>query len=121
LLMTLGPSLVLLAMLDRLSGGLKPALILRPIMTFGQVPLFFYVVHILAIHVVAIVIYAAMRQPTAWLLHGGFFWNEPPRGTGLPLAGIWMVWIVVVVALYFPCAWYADAKSRRRIWWLKYL
>ena len=28
---------------------------------------------------------------------------------------------VAIVALYFPCQWFADVKARRKDWWLSYL
>ena len=50
LLMTLGPALLLLPYLEGLGGRLSRALVV-----FGRVPLFFYVVHIPAIHQLAMV------------------------------------------------------------------
>jgi hypothetical protein len=46
---------------------------------------------------------------------------NPPPDYGFSLPVVYVVWIVVVVALYFPCRWYAGVKQRRRDWWLSYL
>jgi hypothetical protein len=38
------------------------------------------------------------------------------------LAGIWLWWAILAVALYPPVRWFAKLKQRRKdIWWLKYL
>jgi uncharacterized membrane protein len=50
-LMTLGPALCHLAALD----GRTPA-ILRPLLTFGRVPLFYYLVHLTLIHLLAVAV-----------------------------------------------------------------
>ena len=122
LLMTLGPSLLLLAWLGKrtsdrpATSGLGGALLI-----FGRVPLFFYVLHLYLIHTMAIVAAIAFHQPVAWLLHGGFFLNEIPEGYGHSLPFIYLMWITAVVILYFPCRWWAGLKQRRKDWWLSYL
>ena len=40
---------------------------------------------------------------------------------GSPLPGVYAVWLVVVVALYPLCNWFAGVKKRRSDWWLSYL
>jgi hypothetical protein len=46
---------------------------------------------------------------------------NPDVDYGLSLPWIYVFWVGVVVALYFPCRWYAGVKQRRRdLWWLSY-
>lgn len=122
LLMTLGPSLLLLAWLDKrmsdqpASSGLTSALL-----TFGRVPMFFYVLHLYLIHAMAVAAAALFHQPVAWLLHGGFFLNATPDGYGHGLPFIYLMWVTAVVILYFPSRWWAGLKHRRKDWWLSYL
>jgi len=122
LLMTLGPSFLLLAWLDKWtfqhskSSGLASVL-----MIFGRVPLFYYVLHIYLIHTLAVLIALLCHQPVGWLLHGGFFNNDVPTGYGHNLPFIYMIWILAVLILYLPCRWWAGLKQRRRDWWLSYL
>ena len=119
LLMTLGPSLLLLAWLERTtnvgSGG--P---LRFLVWYGRVPLFFYILHLYLIHTLASLVAVACRQPVAWLFHGAFF-GETPDGYGHNLPFIYVMWMVAVGILYFPCKWWAGLKRRRKDWWLSYL
>jgi uncharacterized membrane protein len=122
LLMTLGPSFLLLAWLDKWtsqhssSSGLASVL-----MIFGRVPLFYYVLHIYLIHAMAVLVALLCHQPVAWLLHGGFFLNDLPTGYGHNLPFIYMIWILAVSILYLPCRWWAGLKQRRKDWWLSYL
>jgi uncharacterized membrane protein len=114
LAMTLGPGLLLLAAFEHARGRLSNAII-----TFGRVPLFFYVVHIFLIH--------ALAAALAWLVLGSASWlfGEPsmnrPANYGLSLPGIYLVWLCVVLALYRPCRWFASLKRNRREWWWSYL
>jgi uncharacterized membrane protein len=122
LLMTLGPSLLMLVWLDKRSAqlaslkGLSSALLV-----FGRVPLFYYVVHIYLIHALAVLVAVLFHQPVAWLLHGAFFLNDIPAGYGHNLPFIYLIWITAVLILYLPCRWWAGLKQRRKAWWLSYL
>jgi len=122
LFMTLGPSLLLLAWLDKRTSN-RPATswLTSALLTFGRVPLFFYVLHLYLIHAMAVVAAAFFHQPIAWLLHGGFFLNDIPEGYGHNLPFIYLMWITAVVLLYYPCRWWAELKQRRSDWWLSYL
>jgi hypothetical protein len=111
--MTLGPALMLLAAFDRVRGPVADW-----IATFGRVPFFYYVVHIFLLHALAVLF--------AWLMVGDVGWlfgppGRKPSAYGLPLAGIYAVWLAVVVALYSPCRWFAGIKNRRTEWWWRYL
>lgn len=122
LLMTMGPSFLLLAWLDRryshqaASSGLASVLVI-----FGRVPMFYYLLHLYLIHALAVAMAVLFHQPVGWLLHGGFFLNPIPEGYGHHLPFIYLMWITAVVILYFPCRWWAGLKQRRKDWWLSYL
>jgi len=113
LLVTLGPSLILLSLFDRLIPR-----VLKPIIIFGRVPMFYYVVHLYLAHASAIVIglfqgYSAPAFLTLML----FF----PTEYGLGLPGVYVVWFLVVLLLYPVCVWFAGVKRRYKYWWLSYL
>jgi uncharacterized membrane protein len=119
LLMTLGPALLLLRAFD---GGMPRWL--RPALIYGKVPMFYYLLHFLLIHLLALAS-ALIRYGS---LHGMFdspgldrFPFTAPPGWGAPLPVIYLIWAAVVMSLYPVCRWYAGVKARRTDWWLSYL
>ena len=121
LLMTLGPSIIAIALFDR---GREPGALLRPFVTFGRVPLFYYLLHVPLMHVVAVVFAYVKYGRAEWLFMN---WPPPgqpqlePEGYGYDLWVVYAVWLGVVAALYPLCRWFAAVKSRRRDAWLSYL
>jgi uncharacterized membrane protein len=114
LLMTLGPTLILLAYAGRWRGFFANALV-----TFGRVPFLFYIAHLYLLHAAAVVFGVLVQDVPASALTTGFMFFPPEFGIGLP--GVYVAWVLVVVVLYFPCAWFAGVKKRRKDWWLSYL
>lgn len=119
LLMTLGPALLLLRVFE---GGVPAAL--RPALIIGKVPLFFYVLHFFVLHALAVVV--------SWLRFGtidevfhspdlAHFPFSAPVGWDVGLPTIYLLWLLVVLALFPVCRWYAGVKRRRSDWWLGYL
>jgi uncharacterized membrane protein len=121
LLMTVGPSLLLLSWIDRF--GDKPFIesLTGPLVIFGRVPLFFYVLHLYVIHLLAITMAYIFRQPVGWLWHGSFWMNHTPHDYGHSLSFTYLMWLLTVGMLYLPCRWFAKLKQRRKDWWLSYL
>jgi len=119
LLMTLGPALILLGLLD----GVKAERVLgRVLLVYGRVPMFYYILHLYLIHTIAIVAALAFHQPAAWLWHGAIFLLPTPPGYGHGLPFIYAMWILAVAILYLPCLWYMEFKRQHRDWnWLSYL
>jgi uncharacterized membrane protein len=105
LMMTLGPALLLLASFEHAKGFFA-----RFLSVFGQVPFFYYVVHIYLIHLLAVA--------TAFAMTGDFV-RSPEIGIGL--GGVYLVWLLVLVLLYPVCRWFAELKSSRKGWWWSYL
>ena len=94
----------------------------RPIVTFGRVPLFFYLLHIPLIHGGA-VLCDYVRFGWSPLATAGPWEVRPeavPGSYGLSLPLVYLVWIGVVLVLYPPCRWFAEVKRRRRDVWLSY-
>ena len=113
ILMTLGPAAIACAFAERLRGPVKDALL-----TLGRAPLAFYIAHLYLIH--ALTILLGMAQGFAaqqFLTHYRYF----PKGFGVGLAGVYLIWIAVVVILYPFCRWVAAVKTRRQDWWLSYI
>jgi uncharacterized membrane protein len=114
LLMTLGPAIAALALLDRPAGSVG-----RFFIVFGRVPLFYYVLHFALIHALAVAASLVWYGQTAWLFRD--LPPQPPEGYGYGLPVVYLVWMFVVAVLYGPCRWFAAVKERRRDWWLSYL
>jgi uncharacterized membrane protein len=116
LLMTLGPMIALLPLAERARGRVAEALV-----TFGRVPLFYYLLHIPLIHVTAL---------AAWYLRDGsvhaerfatapFVSMAPGQAWGLPL--LYLVFAIDVGILYVACRWFARVKARGEHAWLRYM
>jgi uncharacterized membrane protein len=116
LLMTIGPSLLLLAWLDQaqIPRGF------RALWIFGRVPMFVYVLHLYVIHWLAVGVASLRGESVGWLFHGAFF-GDTPAGYGYNLPFVYLMWITALLILYLPCRWFAELKKRRRDWWLSYL
>lgn len=112
LLMTLGPAALICANADRFKGWIKDTLIM-----YGRVPFAFYVGHYFLAHLMGVVIGLAQGYTLAQMTDFG----HTPEKAGLNLAGVYLVWIVVVMIMYPCCHWMARLKSKRTDWWLSYL
>jgi uncharacterized membrane protein len=119
LLMTLGPTIAVIPLLERMRGRVRDF-----VTTFGRVPLFFYLLHIPFIHAVAVLISLVRTPDATWWL----FLNHPlrippaPEGYMYSLPMLYAVTVLVVIALYFPCRWYAERKVRQpRTWVTTYI
>jgi uncharacterized membrane protein len=120
LLMTLGPALIALGALDRISVAAR-----NPLLVFGRVPLFYYVVHWYMLHLVA--------MGLAWIRYGrvDFMFSLPPAlsptptaypaGYGYDLWVVYLVWAAIVVSMYPLCRWFGEVKARKRSPLLSYL
>ena len=119
LLMTLGPSIALIPLLERLRGAVASVL-----STFGRTPFFYYVLHIPMIHLIAIVLsYVRYGYAVPWLFlnHPLMVSEPPPQGWGYSLGVVYLITAFVAFVLYWPCRWFAALKQRRTEAWLSYI
>jgi uncharacterized membrane protein len=114
LAMTIGPALLLLAAVEKARGRFA-----EWVTTFGRVPFFYYVVHVIVIHALAVVFAWASGAEIGWLF--GPFPADKPSEYGLGLMGVYAIWLAVVVLLYPLCKWFAGVKKHRSDWWLSYI
>jgi uncharacterized membrane protein len=118
LLMTLGPAILLLPFLEKTSNRVT-----RALEVFGRVPMFYYLLHIPLIHLLAIgVSLVRSGSVTPWLF------ENHPMGMGPAPEGyqwsLWLLYLVTAIAvtlLYFACRWYARVKRDSRNPLLSYL
>lgn len=121
LLMTLGVMFCSLALLD-----FVPTFATRFLVTLGQVPLFFYLTHIVLIHVLAVILALIRFGHAEWLYQGpGIFWSETlpghPQNYGLSLMWVVLLWALVIALLYPACVAYGRYKRSHDQAWLRYL
>jgi uncharacterized membrane protein len=118
LLMTLGPTIALLPLADRIRGAIADMFA-----TFGRVPLFYYVLHIPLIHASAIVVSLVREgRVNPWL-----FGNHPmmpppvPDGYMWSLSLLYLVFTIDIAILYVPCRWFARVRAQHPNTVLRYL
>jgi uncharacterized membrane protein len=118
LLMTLGPTILLLPLAERARGKIGEILEI-----FGRVPMFYYLIHIPAIHLAAVIV-SLVREGRVdpWLFANHPMMNPPPpEGYTWSLALLYAVFFVVVAILYVPCRWYARRKATNPAPWMRYI
>lgn len=113
LLMTLGPAAILCAYSERMRGWFKDVLVI-----FGRVPFAFYVAHFYLIHALSVGLAVLQGYAARDFLTIFFYY---PKGYGIGLGGVYLVWLLVLALLYPFCRSIAALKARRTDWWLSYL
>lgn len=116
---TIGPSLLLLAYVEGIKNKLSDALVV-----FGRTAFFYYILHLYTLHFLAMIVYFVRGHEFSYLDPSGkpmqFLFVIP--GEGYNLAGVYLVWFLVVIGLYKICQRYDQYKIlHREKWWLSYL
>jgi len=111
----LGIAMILMSLLDRKLGNWSH--LFRDV---GQVPFFFYILHIPILHIAGIGLALLSFGDASWLFKAIL---SSPQGYSYryELLPTYLAWIGVVVLLYFPSRWFAKFKAKRKDWWLSYL
>lgn len=118
MLITIGPALFVLALLENIENRLT-----RALSVYGRTAFFFYIVHIYTIHFVAMVFYFlrghTMGELQAIENNGPFLFTV--RGEGFGLVGVYIVWASIALGLYPLCVWYDGYKrANPEKTWLRY-
>jgi len=118
LLMTMGPALIFLAAVE--NAGYRLA---KPVIVFGRVPFFFYIVHLYIIHALAmLMLFYKGRDWSEYILSARGIASGSLSNFGLRLEAVYLVWMLVILLLYPICIGYQrykDGNSSK--WWLSYL
>jgi len=116
LLMTLAPFFALLPAAERATGWLADAFV-----TIGRVPMFYYLLHIPAIHVASVLVMSLRGvSPGEWYATAPYTSVPPDQRWSLGL--LYLVYTVVVAGVLYPaCRWYAGVKARRPGGLLRYV
>jgi uncharacterized membrane protein len=120
LLMTLGPAMLIWAWFERRDLGKY-----NPLIVFGRVPLFYFLLHLFVTHLLTFA-FAMARYDTVSFLRNplpslGGSAALYPAGFGYDLPYVYVVWLLVVALMYLPCLYFAKLKERRKDWWLSYM
>jgi uncharacterized membrane protein len=119
-LMTLGPSIILLALLEKPLKSFG-----NMVIRIGRVPLFFYILHLYLIHLLALFAVVLSGRPwTDMISITNLNSKDSPwlAGYGFSLGTVYLVWLLVILILYPLCKWYDAYKTKHKDkWWLSYL
>lgn len=117
-LMTIGPLLMLLACLEKFE--IKPR---NPLLSFGRVPLFYFITHFYLIHALAL-ISTMLRTGKSFVeidLHfSKSFGGITPEG-GYSLPWVLLIWVIIVLIMNPLCKAYDTIKTRNPNSLLRYL
>lgn len=114
--MTLGPSCLALAFLEKAKGKWTEFF-----SVYGRVPFFYYICHFYLLHLILIILFYATGHTNAEVVSPfiPFNFRTATFGWGLPV--VYLIWLFVVALLYFPCRWYSQYKKTHNQWWLSYV
>ena len=118
LLMTMGPALLFLSALETIGNRLA-----KPVIVFGRVPFFFYIVHLYVIHALAMLLLVYQgRDWHAYILSARGIASGTLSSFGLGLEAVYPIWVMIVILLYPVCKWYQTYRENHPAkWWLSYL
>lgn len=113
---TLGVAMVALAILEHRQNRFTQVM-----NVFGRVPFFYYVVHFFAIHFITVIIFFIQGYGKEDIVVSGVPFLFRPFTLGFPLWGVYVGWMLLIIALYPLCKKYDRYKSSHQHWWLSYL
>jgi uncharacterized membrane protein len=119
LCITIGPSLILLALIENTKNRLTEWLRI-----YGRVAFFYYILHLYLIHLLAAISFFmrghGWKEVPEIAQNFPFLFVVPSEGYGLGV--VYLVWAFVVLTLYPLCRWYNNYKTaHKEKWWLGYL
>lgn len=117
LLMTLGPVIALVPWAEKVKGKLADMF-----KVIGRVPMFFYLMHLLLIHLSAFVVnlISGGNIHQDWYETAPFVGMSDDQRWGLPT--LYLVWLIDVIILFVLCKRYAKYKAEHPgIGWMKYI
>ena len=88
---------------------------------YGKVPLFYYVIHFLLIHLITLLVLRLQGIEFAEMdFTTGTFGRPRDKVTGVDLSTIYIIWTFVVTLLYLPCKLYWQYKQTHRNFLTRY-
>lgn len=114
--MTLGPALLLLSLLEK-----QPGVIGRFFLVYGRVPFFYYILHFYLIHFITVAVFFGSGYPVSKIADPQIPFLFRPADLGFSLPAVYVIWILVVLSLYYPCKWFNRYKRSHDARWLKFV
>jgi uncharacterized membrane protein len=115
-LITLGITLLILVVGEGFNKRIS-----NIVSVYGKVPLFYFLVHFYLLRLITIIM-MRVQGFTFETLQPGFNLGRPKEESGVSLAGVYLVWILLVIALYPVCKWFGNYKMNHpEKRWLRYL
>jgi len=114
--MTLSITLIALSRLEGIKTRFTDV-----VKVYGNVPFFYYICHWYLIQTITILLFFIMGYNTSQIAtppNPIFF---EPDGFGFNLAGVYLIWLGVLLIMYRPCKWYSNYKKTHHQWWLSYI
>ncbi len=116
--MTMGPALILISYSSHF-----PKRFANIFTVYGRVPVFFFIIANLAFHILAAVLALIRGHSLAdgWKGEPGVLSKFVYPGEGVKIGVVYVLWLLIVIALYPLCKWAWKKKSSSHIGWIKYL
>jgi len=116
LCMTIGPGLLFLSAVEKPSNPFT-----RLLIVYGNVPFFYYVFHFYLLRFFNLILFYAQGYGTKNIITPKSIMLFRPLEYGVNLLGVYLVWLLVIAIMYFPCRWFSKYKRTHHQWWLSYL
>jgi uncharacterized membrane protein len=114
--LTIGVCLIVLSLAEHIQNKLTAIFII-----YGNVPFFYYILHFYIIRAINIIVFFAQGYGTSQIVTPNAPFLFRPTHFGFNLAGVYVVWFIVIASLYLPCRWFSKYKKTHNQWWLSYL
>lgn len=110
LLLMLGFSMLILAFADKVRND---NFLSKIVITFGRVPLFYFILQMFYSHAVAVVLNRFAGNDTTFLFANFPDSAKAPPDSGFSLWVVYAAWLAGLIVLYPVCSWYAKFKKGR--------
>jgi len=118
LCMTIGPAIIFLALIEKVQNKFTAVMNI-----YGRVPMFYYILHFYIIHTLVVIVFYIQGYESKDIITPNSPFLFKPPGFGVPLLGVYAIWIFLVLILYPLCKKYDRYKTAhiREKWWLNYI
>jgi len=116
LCMTIGPGLIFLSAIEKVSNPFT-----RLLTVYGNVPFFYFVLHLFLLRFLNLILFYVQGYGTENIVTPNSIMLFRPSEFGVNLWGVYLIWLLVIAIMYLPCRWFSMYKKTHHQWWLSYL